>query len=180
MTLHSHLIIGPMFAGKSSFLLNYERKSILAKREVIVVKHSFDQRYTSESKLSNHDGHLSNTKGITCNNLMEHINLLKTFNVILIDEGQFFADLPGLLEHLHNDNGSVNHVVISGLSGDFQRKPFDSISLSIPLVDKVTYLTAICVKCGQDAPFSKRIVNSEDKTLVGAMESYEPRCRHCF
>lgn len=180
MTLHIHLIIGPMFAGKSSFLLNYERKSLLAKRSVIVVKHSFDQRYTNESKITNHDGHISNTQGITCQKLLDHIDDIKKFNVILIDEGQFFDDLPKFLELVQQDSSTISHVVISGLSGDFQRKPFESISLAIPLADKVTCLNAICVQCGQDAPFSKRLVNSSHKTLVGASESYEPRCRHCF
>ena len=49
----------------------------------------------------------------------------------------------------------------------------------------VTKLTAVCNVCGAPATCTQRLVdgkpaNYNDPTiLVGAAESYEPRCRHC-
>ena len=49
----------------------------------------------------------------------------------------------------------------------------------------VTKLTAICCVCGAPATRTQRIVNNKPASyndpivLVGASESYEPRCRHC-
>ena len=49
----------------------------------------------------------------------------------------------------------------------------------------VTKLTAVCVKCGAPATRTQRLVNGQPAhyndsiVLVGASESYEPRCRHC-
>jgi thymidine kinase len=49
----------------------------------------------------------------------------------------------------------------------------------------VTKLTAICSVCGAPATRTQRLVNNKPASfndpivLVGASESYEPRCRHC-
>jgi thymidine kinase len=56
------------------------------------------------------------------------------------------------------------------------------------LADKVTKLSAICVKCGEEAVFHKRIMKNgkginplnPDPKLVGRTDAYEARCRNCF
>ena len=49
----------------------------------------------------------------------------------------------------------------------------------------VTKLTAVCAKCGSPATRTQRLVDGKPASfddpvvLVGAVDHYEPRCRHC-
>ena len=53
------LIIGPMFSGKTTTLLSYEKKFQVTKKKYLCINHSFDTRYTKEGKLATHDGQVS-------------------------------------------------------------------------------------------------------------------------
>ena len=44
----------------------------------------------------------------------------------------------------------------------------------------VTKLHAICVVCGAPANHSQRLSKGKERVLLGATDSYEPRCRDCF
>jgi thymidine kinase len=55
------------------------------------------------------------------------------------------------------------------------------------MADKVTKLSAICSMCGADAVYHKRIIKGKtvdphiaDPSLVGAIDTYQPRCRNCY
>jgi thymidine kinase len=39
---------------------------------------------------------------------------------------------------------------------------------------------AICVRCGNLANFSHRLVRSSKQVLLGETENYEPLCRECY
>ncbi len=71
-------------------------------------------------------------------------------------------------------------VIISGLSGTFQRKPFGPILELIPLAEQITKLSAACRICYRVADFTQRIVEREEIELIGGSESYIPVCRECF
>ena len=49
----------------------------------------------------------------------------------------------------------------------------------IPFADNVILLKSKCYLCGQDAPFSKRIVSDDKEILVGN-NNYQPCCRKCL
>jgi len=70
-------------------------------------------------------------------------------------------------------------VIIAALDATFQRKPFDVINL-LPLAEKVIKLSAVCVVCSDDAPFTQRLVENSEVELIGGTESYRPVCRKCF
>jgi thymidine kinase len=72
--------------------------------------------------------------------------------VVAIDEGQFFANIVDFCEYLA-DNGVI--VLVAALDGTFQRKPFGNIINLLPLAEKVTKLTAVCVYCAKEASFIK-------------------------
>jgi thymidine kinase len=48
------------------------------------------------------------------------------------------------------------------------------------MAESVTKLHAVCVRCGNPAMYSYRLVPDESKILLGEKESYEPRCRICY
>ena len=58
-------------------------------------------------------------------------------------------------------------VLVAALDGTFERKAFGKIVGLIPLAEKVSKLSAICVYCNQDAAFTKRVVASRQIKLIG-------------
>ena len=170
------VIIGCMFSSKTTTLLTYERKFHILKKKVCIIKHSFDTRYTSEEKVISHDG-TSCIYGTVyiCSNLISLIDTVSEYDCILIDEGQFFYDLKEFCVKF----GLTKQIVISGLLGDYKLESFKPISDILPMSDKVIHLTALCSMCGDDAPFTSRIVNNSNQMLIGTSDCYEPRCRKC-
>ena len=172
------LILGPMFAGKSTCLLAEERKSKIAKKKVVCVKHAFDTRYTSGTEIATHNKEYSSAPSYASHSLLAIVELLSLYDVILIDEGQFFSDL---VEGIQALLAQQKYIVIAALASDYKRESFRPIAELIPKADQIIHLCAICPQCGNDAPFTSRIVHTtEDQTLVGGSDIYEPRCRDCF
>ena len=168
-----------MFSCKTTTLLGWERKAIIAKKKVCIIKHSWDTRYSNDNVIS-HDGMISNSKYIYNVDKLSKIDndiLVNKFDVVLIDEGQFFVDLIEYCDKWTSMNISI---VISALSGDYKKEPFEVISRMISKVDTIIPLKSICTICGDDASFTKRLVYSSEQTLVGGNKEYEPRCNNCF
>jgi thymidine kinase len=101
----------------------------------------------------------------------------RNYDVVAIDEGQFFPDIVDVSERLANE-GVV--VVIAALDGTFQRKPFGHILSLVPMAEQVIKLSAVCIECGREAAFTRRTVDSQEVELIGGEESYKPVCRNCF
>lgn len=174
------LILGPMFAGKTTYLLKeikkYE-KNHNSKEEILVINHSIDNRYEN-NKIASH-----NRESYPClkkRNLKEiNSQELKGKKVLVIDEGQFFTDIDEMVREFVTKYKL--HVIIGGLNGTFQQKIFDSSNLLnlIPFADNVISLKSKCYICGEKAAFSKRIVNDDIEILVGN-NNYQPCCRKCL
>ena len=168
------LISGPMFSGKSTRLIGVIRKFTYKDKKTIMVKYFADKRFTEKSEVVTHD--LLKYDSIECKNLREHIEKLKQYDVIGIDEGQFFNDLVEVCEELALMKKTI---IIAALNGDFRMEPFPVIAKIIPKADKIKLLKAYCFNCHKDAKFSLRIVQSNETVLIGAGEAYKPACREC-
>jgi thymidine kinase len=172
------LIIGPMFSGKSTELIRRIRLLQKINKKVLVIKPKIDIRY-NQTKITSHNFEsvdclvLSNLNELSSSNIME-------YEVIVIDEGQFFPDLK---ETIYDwvENYQIN-IIVGGLDGDFQRKPLGQILELIPIADKCKKYNSLCNLCkdGTEAPFTFRLVESKDKILIGGAESYIPVCRKHF
>jgi thymidine kinase len=134
------LIFGPMFSGKSTELLRRIRRHTIAKRKCLVVKYANDTRY-SKDNLATHDRMEWVAQPATT--LREVLHVAQDYDVIGIDEGQFFPDID-LAEKLANQGKTV---IVAALDGTFQRKPFGKVLELIPLAEDVTKLTAVCMIC---------------------------------
>ena len=193
-TGYLELILGPMYASKSTRLVEIYKKCIFCNISVVVINHSIDNRY-DEELLSTHDQ--VKIPCIKTEKLLDvwisHIDLEKddilmprvkdklkvaTSNVILINEGQFFPDLEEFVKHLLENDKMV---YVCGLDGDFERKKFGQILDLIPMCDKVTKLTSLCSVCKDGTPgiFSKRLTLEKEQTVVGS-SNYIPVCRKCY
>jgi thymidine kinase len=169
------LVIGPMFSGKTTTLLTYEKKFQITNKKYLCINHSFDTRYTSEGKLATHDGKVSSGKHVTVTGLNEiESYILYEFDAFIIDEVQFFKDIDKFVSYWSSKG---KHIVCAGLNSDYKLEPFDSISKLIPKCDHIHHLTALCVDCNQPAPFTERCVESKEQTLVGSGDIYKPKCR---
>ena len=163
-----------MFSGKYTRLIEVIRKYTYKAKKTIMIKFYADQRYSDKSEVVTHD--LIKYDSIDCKNLRDSMEILKKYDVIGIDEGQFFPDLVEVCEELAFLKKTV---IIAALNGDFRMKPFPVISKIISKADKIKLLKAYCFNCHKDAKFSLRIVQSNETVLIGAGEAYKPACREC-
>jgi len=175
------VICGPMFAGKSEEILRRIRRLEYAKKNYVVFKPSIDNRYSSTEVVS----HIKNkSKAIPIKNsseILEHIKY--NTDVVIIDEAQFLdKGVIDICEQLANEG---RRVIVGGLDMDFRGIPFPVMAELLCRAEDVTKLTAICVQCGAPATRSQRIINGKPAkfddpvVVVGASETYEPRCRKC-
>ena len=174
------IILGPMYSGKTSRLVEIYKQCKLCNIPVAVINHSIDTRYDSGDLLSTHDKiKIPCIKTTNLFDIYENEDVYFS-KVILINEGQFFPDLYHFVKDMIS-NINKKKVYICGLDGDFKRQKFGEILDLIPLCDKVTKLTSICSLCKNGNPgiFSKRISDEKEQTLVGS-DNYIPVCRICY
>ena len=178
------VILGPMFSGKTTALLEVYKKATLCNKNVMVVNYSHDKRY-SATQLSTHD-----LKMIPCIQILKLCELYDIYNkidrteilkydIILINEGQFFEDLYEWIYYFV-DNHNID-IYVCGLDSDFKRNKFGQMIDLIPIADKVTKLTAWCVLCKNKTPaiYSHRLSNEKEQCIIGS-SNYIPLCRNCF
>jgi len=172
------LIIGPMFSGKTSELLKIYNQCIFCNIPVIIINHSLDKRY-HDSKISSHDKIMAPClQSDNLTDLWNNNSMLQNCNVVLINEGQFFADLYKIVNLMLN---LKKKIYIGGLDGDFERKKFGYILDLVPICDNIRKLTSLCSICkdGTAGIFSMRLSGEKEQTIIGS-ENYIPVCRNCF
>jgi thymidine kinase len=173
------ILLGPMFAGKSSAVLRIVNRYKSLKWPICSITHSSDNRFSDEPMLMNHD--LASIPCMKWSSLMDHISdsAFLQSKLVIIDEGQFFSDLRAFVEYAVDHCGK--NVLIVGLDGDAERKSFGQILECIPLADSVTKLKAFCGECGDGTEaiftFRKKDVETKEQVLVGGAEIYMPLCR---
>jgi thymidine kinase len=181
------VICGSMFSGKTEKLMRQLRRAEYAKKNVLTIKHHIDNRksYTCISSHTNQKREAFSIGGSDATQLDKIIELSRQdVDVVGIDETHFFPnELIGVVCTLI-DNGK--QVIAAGLDLDFRGVPFDTTTTLMAFADQVTKLSAICLKCGENAFHTQRIINGKPAKyndpiiLVGAEECYEARCRNCF
>jgi len=184
------IILGPMFSGKTSRLVDIYKQCKFCNIPVAVINHVADNRY-HDTLLSTHDNIKipciktdqllsvwTDNPDIQNINHNESIIKVTTSQVILINEGQFFPDLEEFVKRLLKNN---KQVYVCGLDGDFERNKFGQILNIIPLCDKIHKLTSLCALCknGTKGIFSMRLTNEKEQTVVGN-KNYIPVCRTCY
>ena len=171
-----HLILGPMYSGKTSELLKVTRKYKLLEVPVLNVNHVFDKRYDT-GKIVSHDGVKTDCMQLKSLKDLYRSDEYTNSKVIVIEEGQFFGDLFEFVKESCYNQHKI--VYVAGLNGDFEKKPMGQILDLIPHCDTLVKLSALCMICkdGTQAHFSKRIVNNSEDICVGSHESYIPVCR---
>jgi thymidine kinase len=197
---HLSLLIGCMFAQKTTELLRRVRRYKSIGYKVFLVNFIGDNRYGTDC-IASHDKDIEKA---VCVSVLSEIDRMVSFgdyNVVAIDEGQFF---PDLFEYVTNwaDRLPV-HIVIAGLDGNAKREPFGDMLRLIPQAEEVERLSAFCSMCrdGTVATYSKKMVGADpvpllrrdlslqgapfvrdpqNQIVIGGADIYKPVCRKHF
>jgi thymidine kinase len=188
------LIIGSMFSGKTTRLV---QKILHARHDgmnILCITHKIDTRY-GQGIICTHDNRQTNAD-FCVDKLMPLLssdNALAAFqlcDVIAIEEGHFFEDLTEFV--MQTVDHMKKHVIVAGLDGTYERRPFTQIANLVPLADHITRTHARCSACADGTPaiFSKRLkmpqttsannIQSDNTILVGGSDMYTPVCRKHF
>lgn len=174
------VICGSMFSGKSEELIRRIRRATYAHLSIRVFKPVIDNRYDDEAVVS-HNGTTITAKPVQYpEEILEMVD--ETIDVVGIDEVQFFDEtIIDVANELAN-RGIL--VIAAGLDTDFRGEPFGAMPKLMAQSEYVSKLNGICPICGSPATRTQRLINGKPASyddpviLVGASESYEPRCRH--
>ncbi|MFD1020073.1 thymidine kinase [Thalassobacillus hwangdonensis] len=174
------VICGSMFSGKSEELIRRVRRATYGNLSVRVFKPVIDDRYSEDSIVS-HNGTAVLARPIEASK--DILSLVdENVDIVGIDEVQFFDnDIVDVVETLAEKG---IRVIVAGLDTDFRGEPFGQMPELMALSETVTKLNAICPVCGSPASRTQRLIDGRPASyddpiiLVGASESYEPRCRH--
>lgn len=169
------VICGSMFSGKTEELIRRLRRAQIARLSVEIFKPRTDTRFDETAVVSHNANYIQSTP---VENSSSILLLGSDVQVVGIDEAQFFDDeLPNVCNILANRGVRV---IVAGLDMDFKGKPFGPMPQLMAIAESVTKVHAVCVRCGNPALYSYRLVANEATVLLGEKESYEPRCRACY
>src|ERR1700746_61499 len=170
------VIVGPMFSGKSEELIRRLRRAEIARQRLQIFKPSIDERYAANEIVS-HSG-----LGIPSDAVSKAAEIMDKLQprteVVGIDEAQFLGD--ELVEVCTKLANLGKRVIVAGLDTDYRGRPFEPMPRLLAVAEEITKLLAICVRCGNPAVHTQRLVESDELIVVGASEAYEARCRRCF
>ena len=173
------LIIGCMYASKTSKLLSYYYKYKALGKNLLTINYIDDTRY-GKGIISTHNQ--ESIEALCLKKLLPLFNNedYKKSDVIFINEGQFFDDLYNFCVKAADVDKKT--IFVCGLDGDFERKSFKNITDLIPMAENVHKLSSCCIYCKDGTPgnFTKRLTCDKQRICIGGTESYAPVCRHHF
>lgn len=181
------VITGPMYAGKTSLLLNYVKIAETAGLKTLVFKHIWDTRL--KDALKSHDRESMCVPCIATETPMHilHLAMIHEPKVIFIDETQFFVkELAIIVRKLLEAH--IN-VLVAGLDQNYRGEPFGETMAAICEIDHTAIkVQAMCNVCRKwNATMTQRLVNGEpaginDEDIIiedgtNLIVTYEPRCK---
>ena len=169
------VICGSMFSGKTEELLRRVKRAKIAKQKIKIFKPKKDVRY-DKKKVISHDQNSIKSKPVSDSRKI--IKLSEKFEVIGIDEAQFFDD--SIVEVCNELANQGKRVIVSGLDMDYKGKPFGPMPNLLAIAEYVTKVHAVCSKSGKMASYTHRIVESDDLILLGDTKKYQALSRKEF
>jgi len=184
------VITGCMFSGKTEELIRRLERVRIAKRDVLLLKPTIDDRYGSHAVVTHYGREFGayelepGTETLESLTTLVGEDRLDHVDVVAFDEGNFYSDkLPALCQQLV---AMGKRVIVAGLDLTFAEEPFGAMPTLMALADRVDKLHAVCVKCGAVATRSQRLIDGHPAPTdgpviqIGGAETYEARCRTCY
>ena len=168
------VICGSMFSGKTEELIRRLKRAKIANQKIQIFKPSLDSR--NNDYIESHDK--NRIKSLTVKTSYDVYDIGKDFDVIGIDEVQFFDDeIVSVCNSLAN-NGV--RVIAAGLDMDYLGNPFGPMPNLMAIAEYVTKVHAICSKTGNIANYSYRKNKEDSIILIGEKDEYEALSREIF
>ena len=168
------VICGSMFSGKTEELIRRLKRAKIANQKIQIFKPSLDSR--NNEYIESHDK--NRIKSLTVKTSYDVYDIGKDFDVIGIDEVQFFDDeIVSVCNSLAN-NGV--RVIAAGLDMDYLGNPFGPMPNLMAIAEYVTKVHAICSKTGNIANYSYRKNKEDSIILIGQKDEYEALSREIF
>jgi thymidine kinase len=182
-------VIGPMFSGKTEYLLSQAAKLRAVGYEVVAFKSIIDTR--SPNALTSRIGTSFPAVMVTRWEDIYRLTVMGNYRkqVILIDEIQFMPEqsMDGRTagRFVWDMKQSIQHefhikIICSGLLYTTEQKPFHTTQSILTVTDKITHCTALCKLCESTAAFTICTERKTTDVVVGDSEKYEPRCGNCY
>lgn len=169
------VICGSMFSGKTEELIRRLKRAQIANLKVEIFKPAIDTRYSANDIVSHDENTIRSTGVSSAENILLYAS---DVDVVGIDEAQFFNET--IIDVCIQLANSGARVIVAGLDTDYRGIPFGPMPQLMAIAEYVTKLHAICVRCGNLANFSHRLIDNEKLVLLGEKNIYEPLCRQCF
>lgn len=172
------VITGPMFSGKTEELIKRIKKAQDLGLRCAVFKPEIESRNEAEINAIATHNKKDTFPAIVVRDLFEILDLSASYDLIAIDEAQFFSEnIYRVVSYL----STLNKVVlVSGLDLDYKKEPFNSMGGIMAIADSVTKLLAVCDVCGSSARYSKRTITENDRVLIGSNDKYIATCLQCY
>lgn len=171
-----NLILGSMFASKSSYLLQKIDRGLIANKKACFCRNPIDTR----NFIARNTYKINEDLIFFIKSKEDLEKIFKNFDIICIDEFQFFQYTNKLIElSLEYTN---KQIYLAGLNASADQKLFQPIVDILPYVSNIIYTKAVCCKCGSDeATFT---INKNKKDLsqpqIGDKDDYIVLCDKCF
>ncbi len=169
------VICGCMFSGKTEELIRRLRRAQIAKLRTIIFKSYIDERYSDNHIVSHNNLKM---KSQLINDVQDILTFSKNYDVVGIDEAQFFPnEITSVCKALAKNK---KRVIVAGLDTDYRGYPFGPMPTLMCESDYLDKLRAICIQCGNPASCTQRITSDTKQIIVGETDIYEARCRICY
>ena len=166
------VICGSMFSGKTEELINRIKKS---GKTYKVFKPETDTR-NKKNKIESHNK--VEIEATTIKNISDILKIKTKYEIIGIDEAQFFSDQIIEVCNLLANQGI--RVIIAGLDMDYSGKPFGPMPFLMAIAEQVTKLHAICDETGEPALYSYRKIENSETIMIGEKKEYTPLSRKAY
>src|SRR5580658_2420546 len=150
------VVCGPMFSGKSEELIRRLRRARIARKRVQVFKPTIDDRYSRDEIVSHGDQRMKSEVVSSAKEILEKLDWRS--QVVGVDESNFFG--PDLVEVASQLADAGKQVIVAGLDTDFMGRPFPPMPDLLCLAESITKTLAICMRCGNPAKHTQRLVES--------------------
>lgn len=183
---------GPMFAGKSTNLIDAYIASHAPAESKLVFKYAKDTRYSNKAEIVTHNQVTIPCIMISkCSDITDYLNngSQSVITEIYIDECQFLTDIYTWVIHEKSITSERTSIILAGLDLDATGKPFTEAFKNVIAIADVNYaLIAKCYICSGNALYTKllksddlnKMVTNYTNVLIGGAELYQPVCNYHF
>ena len=176
------VITGPMFSQKSTTTRALYNKYIALSNKIkpkpyVWLKPELDSR--KKGFTQTHDNDLIEAEAISAERPDTFLNKISVYNVVAIDEAQFFSERIIYVLHELLRNGTL--VIVNGLKLTANRSLFGSMHHILVEADEIYNLKSVCNACEtvDTATRTKSFNSNQPSVRIGGKEQYYAVCPTC-